>query len=110
MVSFGIKILTLVSRYQKKKKGKATKKTGTKINFLADPEIFEETQSFEYNIVSERLRQTAFLNKGLKIVLVDNRVKPATKDKFLYKGGLVDFVDYLNDGFEVLHEKNNIFF
>ena len=87
------------------KKGKATKKTGTKINFLADPEIFEETQSFEYNIVSERLRQTAFLNKGLKITLVDNRVKPATKDKFLYKGGLVDFVDYLNDGFEVLHEK-----
>ena len=45
------------------KKGKATKKTGTKINFLADPEIFEETQSFEYNIVSERLRQTAFLKR-----------------------------------------------
>ncbi len=87
------------------KKGKASKKTGTKINFLADPEIFEETQSFEYNVVSERLRQTAFLNKGLKIVLIDNRVKPATKDKFLYKGGLVDFVDYLNDGYEVLHEK-----
>ena len=87
------------------KKGKATKKTGTKINFLADPEIFEETQRFEYNVVSERLRQTAFLNKGLKIILIDNRVKPATKDRFLYKGGLVDFVHYLNDGYEVLHEK-----
>ena len=87
------------------KKGKATKKTGTKINFLPDPEIFDETQTFEYNIVSERLRQTAFLNKGLKIVLTDNRVKPATKDQFLYKGGLVDFVEYLNDGFEVLHDK-----
>ena len=45
------------------KKGKASKKTGTKINFLADPEIFDETQVFEYNIVSERLRQTAFLKQ-----------------------------------------------
>ncbi|MDA7548361.1 toprim domain-containing protein, partial [Acidimicrobiia bacterium] len=48
---------------------------------------------------------TAFLNKGLKIVLKDNRVKPATKEEFLYKGGLTDFVDYLNDGHEVLHNK-----
>ena len=87
------------------KKGKASKKTGTKVNFLPDPEIFTETQAFEYNIVSERVRQTAFLNKGLKIILKDNRVKPATKEEFLYKGGLVDFVDYLNDGHEVLHEK-----
>jgi len=87
------------------KKGKVSKKTGTKVNFLPDPDIFTETQTFEYNIVSERMRQTAFLNKGLKIVLKDNRVKPPTKEEFLYKGGLVDFVDYLNDGHEVLHEK-----
>ena len=87
------------------KKGKPSKKTGTKVNFLPDPKIFTETQTFEYNIVSERIRQTAFLNKGLKIVLKDNRVKPATKEEFLYKGGLIDFVDYLNDGHEVLHDK-----
>ena len=87
------------------KKGKPSKKTGTKVNFLQDPKIFTETQTFEYNIVSERIRQTAFLNKGLKIVLKDNRVKPATKEEFLYKGGLIDFVDYLNDGHEVLHDK-----
>ena len=87
------------------KKGKPSKKTGTKVNFLPDPEIFTETQTFEYNTVSERIRQTAFLNKGLKIVLKDNRVKPATKEEFLYKGGLIDFVDYLNDGHEVLHNK-----
>ena len=87
------------------KKGKPSKKTGTKVNFLPDPKIFTETQTFEYNIVSERIRQTAFLNKGLKIVLKDNRVKPATKEVFLYKGGLTDFVDYLNDGHEVLHNK-----
>ncbi|MDA7543675.1 DNA gyrase subunit B [Acidimicrobiia bacterium] len=87
------------------KKGKPSKKTGTKVNFLPDPKIFTETQTFEYNIVSERIRQTAFLNKGLKIALKDNRVKPATKEEFLYKGGLTDFVDYLNDGHEVLHNK-----
>ncbi len=87
------------------KRGKVSKKTGTKVNFLADPEIFDETQTYEYNIVSERLRQTAFLNKGLKITLVDNRVKPATKEEFHFKGGLIDFVDYLNEGFEPLHEK-----
>jgi DNA gyrase subunit B len=87
------------------KKGKPSKKTGTKVNFLPDPKIFTETQTFEYNIVSERIRQTAFLNKGLKIVLKDNRVKPATKEEFFYKGGLTDFVDYLNDGHEVLHDK-----
>ena len=87
------------------KRGKVSKKTGTKVNFLADPEIFDETQTYEYNIVSERLRQTAFLNKGLKITLVDNRVKPATKEEFHFKGGLIDFVKYLNEGFEPLHEK-----
>ena len=87
------------------KRGKVSKKTGTKVNFLADPEIFDETQTYEYNSVSERLRQTAFLNKGLKITLVDNRVKPATKEEFHFKGGLIDFVEYLNEGFEPLHEK-----
>jgi DNA gyrase subunit B len=87
------------------KKGKPSKKTGTKVNFLPDPKIFTETQSFEYNTISERIRQTAFLNKGLKIVLKDNRVKPATKEEFLYKGGLVDFIDYLNEGHDVLHDK-----
>ena len=87
------------------KRGKVSKKTGTKVNFLADPEIFDETQTYEYNIVSERLRQTAFLNKGLKITLIDNRVKPATKEEFHFKGGLIDFVEYLNEGFEPLHEK-----
>ena len=87
------------------KRGKVSKKTGTKVNFLADPEIFDETQTYDYNIVSERLRQTAFLNKGLKITLVDNRVKPATKEQFHFKGGLVDFVEYLNEGFEPLHHK-----
>ena len=87
------------------KKGAKVKKTGTKINFLPDPDIFEETQIFEYDIVEERLRQTAFLNKGLKVILVDNRVKPKTEETFLYKNGLKDFVEHLNEGYEPLHEK-----
>ena len=87
------------------KRGKVSKKTGTKVNFLADPEIFDETQTYDYEIVAERLRQTAFLNKGLKIILTDNRVKPPTKEEYHYKGGLVDFVEYLNEGFETLHGK-----
>ena len=87
------------------KKGAKVKKTGTKINFLPDPDIFEETQIFEYDIVEERLRQTAFLNKGLKVILVDNRVKPKTEETFLYKNGLKDFVEHLNAGYEPLHEK-----
>ncbi len=87
------------------KRGKVSKKTGTSVNFTADPEIFSETQTYEYNIVAERLRQTAFLNKGLSITLIDNRVKPATEETYLYKGGLVDFVGYLNEGFEPLHTK-----
>ena len=87
------------------KRGKVSKKTGTKVNFLADPEIYDETQPYEYEINAERLRQTAFLNKGLKIILTDNRVKPPTKEEYHYKGGLVDFVEYLNEGFETLHGK-----
>ena len=87
------------------KRGKVSKKTGTKVNFLADPEIFDETQTYDYGIVAERLRQTAFLNKGLKIVLTDNRVKPPTKEEYHYKGGLVDFVEYLNEGYETLLSK-----
>ena len=87
------------------KKGKVSKKTGTKVNFLADPKIFDETQTYDYNIVDERLRQTAFLNKGLKITLTDNRVKPPTKEEYHYKGGLTDFVEYLNEGFDPLHQK-----
>ena len=87
------------------KRGKVSKKTGTKVNFLADPDIFDETQTYDYEIVAERLRQTAFLNKGLKIILTDNRVKPPTKEEYHYKGGLVDFVEYLNEGFETLHGK-----
>jgi len=75
-----------------KKNGK-TKKRGTKIHFLADPEIFNTTQ-YKYEILLRRLRELAFLNKGVRIELSDERTDQ--KDSFLYKGGIVSFVKYLN--------------
>jgi len=75
-----------------KKNGK-TKKKGTRIHFLADPEIFNTTQ-YKYEILLRRLRELAFLNKGVRIEISDERTDQ--KDSFLYKGGIVSFVKYLN--------------
>jgi DNA gyrase subunit B len=79
-----------------------TKKTGTKIQFLPDPEIFEET-IFVYDIVAKRLRELAFLNGGLKIELEDHRTDKI--EEFLYKGGIKEFVQYLNRTRDVIHTK-----
>ncbi len=84
-------------------KGRAVKKTGTTITFWPDPEIFTETTTFDYDTVASRLRELAFLNKGLEISLVDERADPAVQETFLYKGGLVDFVQYLNENREPIH-------
>jgi len=70
-----------------------TEKTGTKINFLPDYEIFVN-QQFEYTIVSERLRELAYLNSGIIIKLNDKNTKQ--KEEHFYKGGLAEFVKYLN--------------
>ena len=82
-------------------KGKATKKTGTRIRFWPDPEVFTETLVFERKILAERLQELAFLNKGVEIQLVDER--DGAKDVFKANGGLVDFVKYLAQGKDTLH-------
>ncbi|MGB3975353.1 MAG: DNA topoisomerase (ATP-hydrolyzing) subunit B [bacterium] len=79
-----------------------TKKTGTKIQFMPDPEIFDETE-FNFDIISKRLRELAFLNGGLKIYLEDHRSNK--KEEYLYKGGIREFVQYLNRTREVIHTK-----
>ena len=79
-----------------------TRKTGTKIQFLPDPEIFEETV-YVYEIIAKRLRELAFLNGGLKIELEDLRTDK--KEEFLYKGGIKEFVQYINRTRETLHPK-----
>jgi len=85
------------------KKERPIKKTGTTIRFWPDPEIFSETLEFEYDIVASRLRETAFLNRGLLITLIDERGEEERSDTFQYKGGLVDFVNHLNAKRDPLH-------
>ena len=84
--------------------GKAGKKTGTRITFKADPTIMMET-TFNYDTLAQRLRELAFLNKGLKITLTDERVDPVKVHEFLYSGGIEEFIKHLNRGKSVLHEK-----
>ncbi len=71
-------------------------KTGTKVVFLPDKEIFEETV-FDYSVLKNRLREMAFLTKGLRIVLVDDREETPVKKEFHYEGGIKEFVQYLNN-------------
>ncbi len=75
--------------------GEGNEVTGTKISFKPDPDIFE-TLNFKYKNISQRLKELAFLNKGLKIVFEDRREEELKRDEFHYEGGIVSFVNYLN--------------
>jgi DNA gyrase subunit B len=86
------------------KAGKAGKKTGTRVTFKPDPTIMEMTV-FNYDTLATRLRQLAFLNKGLKITLTDERVDPEKSTDFIYTGGIAEFIKLLNRGKTVLHDK-----
>src|SRR5712692_5054011 len=80
-----------------------TKRRGTMITFKADPEVFESTE-FSFDILAQRLRELAFLNKGLEISLKDERKEPAKEEVFRYKGGIVSFVEHLNEAKTPLHK------
>jgi DNA gyrase subunit B len=79
-----------------------TKGRGTKVTFKPDPQIFEVTE-FSYDVLSQRLRELAFLNKGLKITIHDERADKS--QEFLYKGGIISFVEHLNKNKSALHPK-----
>ena len=81
-----------------------TKSTGTKVTFLPDDTIFE-TLNYEIDILEERLREMAFLNKGLKITLEDLRPEEPIKYNFHYEGGLTSFVEFLNKNKEAINPK-----
>mgnify|MGYP000820933823 CR=1 FL=1 len=81
-----------------------TKKTGTKINFLPDDTIFETT-IFDFNVLKQRFREMAFLTKGLKIVLKDDREEEPKERTFHYEGGIKEFVTYLNRSATPLYEQ-----
>jgi len=83
--------------------GKA-KSTGTKIRFWPDPEIFETTE-FSWDVIASHMRETAFLNKNLKITLTDERELVPRVEEFRYAGGIVDFVKYLNEKRETIHAR-----
>ena len=72
-----------------------TQETGTKVTFFPDDEIFE-TIDFDYDVIRTRLREVAYLNKGLCINLIDNRPDKEKNETFKYDGGILDYVDYLN--------------
>jgi DNA gyrase subunit B len=78
-----------------------TRKTGTKVTFHPDPSIFEKI-AFSYDTLATRLREYAFLNKGLKITLNDERTEKSTE--FRFTGGIAEFVKYLNRGKTTLHD------
>jgi DNA gyrase subunit B len=79
-----------------------TKKRGTKVTFKPDPDIFDAVD-FSYDVLSERLRELAFLNSGLTITIFDERADK--KQEFVYKGGIVSFVQHLNKNKTPLHPK-----
>ena len=81
-----------------------SKKTGTKVCFFPDSTVFK-TIRFEYSIIAERLRELAYLNSGLEIVLRDERTEDGESDSFKFKGGLSDFVKYLDENNNPLHNK-----
>ena len=78
--------------------------TGTMVTFLPDKEIFEETV-FDYDTLKVRLREMAFLTRGLNIILRDDRVEPQHKKEFCYEGGIKEFVEYLNRSKTALYDQ-----
>jgi DNA gyrase subunit B len=84
-------------------RGEATKETGTTISFLPDAEIFESLD-IDFKVIEERMRDTAFLTRGLHITIIDER-EAGNRVEFKYDGGIVDFVAYLNQNKEPIQQK-----
>src|SRR5882757_2541109 len=94
----------------KMKKAGAAKRRGTKVHFLPDRSIFTGTVEYNYDTLAQRLRELAFLNKGLLITLTDERstdakTGEAKHSEFKYNGGIAEFIKHLNRGKQVLHDK-----
>src|SRR5213595_589489 len=93
-----------------KKTGAVKAKTGTKVRFLPDRSIFTSSIEYNYDTLAQRLRELAFLNKGLLITLTDERTTDAKTGEaksaeFKYTGGIAEFIKHLNRGKQVLHDK-----
>src|SRR5438309_5792259 len=84
---------------------KNKKNSGTLITFLPDPTIFTITTEFKFERLASRLRELAFLNPGLEINLVDERIEPPKTEQFFYKHGIEEFVRELGENKQVIHPK-----
>jgi DNA gyrase subunit B len=80
------------------------KRTGTSVHFVPDDTIFTETTVFEYDVLSKRLKELAYLNAGIKITFSDNREAEQRQDTFCYEGGIKEYVEYMNREKDALHE------
>jgi DNA gyrase subunit B len=83
---------------------KPAKRTGTTVAFWPDPLVFTEEREFKLETLAQRLREMAFLNRGLEIRLIDRRVEPAVEETFRYTGGIVDFVKHLNSARDAVNK------
>ena len=81
----------------------SSERTGTTVTFKPDPSIFEETTVFDYDTLKQRVRELAFLNRDLKLVLIDER-EVDKKDEFLYEGGISEYVKLINGNKKPIHE------
>ena len=81
-----------------------TQKHGTIVTFYPDTQIFQETIVFSFDILSARLRELAFLNKGVRITIVDNRGEKQKEHEYYYEGGISSFVEYLNEKKDAIHD------
>ena len=78
-------------------------RTGTSVTFKPDPSIFEETTVFDYDVLKQRVRELAFLNRNLKLILIDDR-EVDKKDEFLYEGGISEYVKMINANKKPIHD------
>ncbi|MGO9972347.1 MAG: DNA topoisomerase (ATP-hydrolyzing) subunit B [Solirubrobacteraceae bacterium] len=84
-------------------RGEPTTRTGTSVTFVADSDIFESLD-YDFKVLEERMRETAFLTRGLRITIVDER-GDGQRAEFMYEGGIVDFVSYVNENKEPIHKR-----
>ena len=82
-----------------------TDKHGTSVYFVPDPEIFQETTEFDFDKLANRVRELAFLNKGLKLTITDYRPEEPVRKSFCYEGGIKSYVEHLNKSKQVLFEE-----
>ncbi|EMR05569.1 DNA gyrase subunit B [Bhargavaea cecembensis DSE10] len=82
-----------------------TEETGSEVRFKADPEIFTETTVYEYDILAHRLQELAYLNRGIRITLSDERGEEERSDSYHYEGGIKSYVQHINEDKEPIHEE-----